>query len=285
MRADKANMMKFKKYLLLLTLATLTLGGALTPTASAAPKAEAWPRWQASDEQSEVQIDHSAWGKFLLQYLVPGQASEPNRLRYAAVAAGDKAALVHYLDRLTAVPVTKLKRAEQKVYWINLYNALTVNSVLDHYPLKSIRDIKSGWFSAGPWDLKLIRVEGIELTLNDIEHRILRPLWQDNRVHYALNCASLGCPNLQPEPFTAKNSEYLLEQAARDFINSPRGVHFDEDSLVLSSIYDWFQADFGADEIEVIKYLQTYASPALAEQLRGFHGTVSYQYDWNLNGI
>ncbi len=276
--------MKFKKLFLLLTLTSLTLVSALSQTASAAPKAELWPRWQVNDANSKVQVDHSAWGKFLNQYLVEGESGEPNRLRYASVSAGDKAALARYLDALSAVPVTKLNPAEQKAYWINLYNVLTVKTILDHYPLASIRDIKSGWFSAGPWNLKLIKVEGVELCLNDIEHRILRPIWQDNRVHYAVNCASFGCPNLQPEPFTAANSEVLLEQAARDFINSFRAVRFDGKNLVLSSIYDWFQVDFGDSEQGVLAHVHKYAGPELTSRLNNFKGSISYSYNWNLNG-
>ncbi len=271
------------KYLIvagLLGLATL-----LASPAGAAPQAEAWPRWQGSEAQSTRQVDHGTWAHFLGSDLVPGQNGEPNRLRYGAVSAADRAALQDYLKALGSVPVAKLNRAEQKAYWINLYNALTIATILGHYPVQSIRDIKSGWFSPGPWDLKLTTVDGTRLSLNDIEHRILRPIWHDNRVHYAVNCASLGCPNLQPEPFTAENSERLLDQAARDFVNSPRGARFDGSSLVLSSIYDWYQVDFGGTESGVLAHLERFASPELAARLRTFGGDVTYQYDWRLNDL
>jgi hypothetical protein len=196
-----------------------------------------------------------------------------------------KQALEQYLEDLQAVGVSALDRPEQKAYWINLYNALTVRVVLGHYPVKTIRkiNISPGWFSSGPWRAKLLTVEGEEVSLDDIEHRILRPLWQDNRVHYAVNCASLGCPNLQPEAFTAENTERLLEQAAREYVNHPRGARMEKGRLVVSSIYDWFRADFGGSEEGVLAHLRHYAQEPLREALEGYSGKLRYEYDWALN--
>lgn len=251
--------------------------------AAAAPKAELWPRWQTHDPQSTRTVDHSAWDRFLRTYVVTGHPSGVNRVRYAAVTPADRANLRAYLDRLEATPVGRLNRAEQKAFWINLYNALTVWVVLENYPVESIRDIRSGWFRPGPWDRKLVAVEGVDLTLNDIEHRILRPIFRDNRVHYAVNCASIGCPNLRPEAFTADNTEALLDRAAREYVNHPRGARLEGDRLVLSSIYDWFQEDFGGSEAGVLAHLTRYARPELARALKGFRGTIDYAYDWSLN--
>ncbi|NOQ42661.1 MAG: DUF547 domain-containing protein [Desulfuromusa sp.] len=275
--------MRFVAKVLFAIIFLLMLGVSIGTTAFAAPKAELWPRWQANDAQSTTRIDHSAWAQFLDKYLVLGKSGAANLVRYAAVSSADKDNLTKYIDTLVAVPITKLNRAEQKATWINLYNALTVLTILDHYPVESIRDIRSGWFSSGPWDLKLIKVEGIELSLNDIEHRILRPIWQDNRVHYAVNCASLGCPNLQPEPFTAENSNRLLEKAAHEYVNSTRGVDLAGGELTLSSIYDWFQADFGGTDATMLAHLGKFAAPALAAKLKSYRGTISYQYSWDLN--
>lgn len=251
--------------------------------AGAAPKPDLWPRWEAHDPASTVVVDHRAWDAFLAKYLVTSHPSGVNRVRYEGVKAEDKAALGRYVASLAATPVSKLRREEQKAYWINLYNALTVKVILDHYPVKSIREIKSGWFSPGPWDLKLVTVEGEQLTLNDIEHRILRPVFRDNRVHFAVNCASIGCPNLQPEAFTAENAEGLLERGAREYVNHPRGARVEGDQLILSSIFDWFQVDFGGSEAGVLEHLRAYAEGPLAGVLQGFRGKVSYEYDWSLN--
>ncbi|MDY0042938.1 MAG: DUF547 domain-containing protein, partial [Desulforhabdus sp.] len=162
----------------------------------AVPKAELWAKWNEYDASSTTRVDHSPWGRFLQDYLVTDDPSGVNLVHYSRVTASDRKELDAYLDRLQQVKVTGLNRAEQKAYWINLYNALTMKVVLDHYPVKSIRDINLssgllGLFTGGPWKAKLARVEGEELSLDDIEHRILRPIWRDKRIHYAVNCASI----------------------------------------------------------------------------------------------
>ncbi|MFA0674509.1 DUF547 domain-containing protein, partial [Vibrio sp. 10N.222.51.A6] len=113
--------------------------------------------------------------------------------------------------------------------------------------------------------------------LNDIEHRILRPIWQDPRTHYAVNCASLGCPNLQPEAFTSDNTAALLEQAASDFVNSDKGVLIENNKLQLSSIYDWFAVDFGTEK-QLIQHLDQYRTKPVTNTNK-----ISYDYDWSLN--
>ncbi len=251
----------------------------------AAPKPDLWPRWQAHDPESTQRVDHAPWAAFLDSYLVTGHPSGIHRVRYGAVTAADKDALDGYLVQLQKVRVSGLSRSEQKAFWINLYNALTIKVVLDHYPVESIRDIdiSPGFFSDGPWGAKLLRVEGERLSLNDIEHRILRPIWQDNRVHYGVNCASLGCPNLQPEPFTASNTERLLERGAREYVNHPRGSRFEGGRLRVSSIYEWFQVDFGGSEQGVIAHLRQYAEGSLAAAIKNFDGKMTDAYDWSLN--
>jgi hypothetical protein len=254
-------------------------------SATAAPKAEAWTFWAANDPAGQVRVDHDPWDQFLKKYVVANHPSGVNRVRYASVTPEDRKELEDYLQRLQGVDVTRLKRSEQKSYWIDLYNALTVKVVLDHYPVKSIRDIKisPGLFSSGPWGAKLLTIQGQKVSLDDIEHRILRPLWKDNRVHYAVNCASLGCPNLQPEAYKPENTESLLEKGAREYVNHSRGVRLSGDRLLLSSIYDWFQEDFGGSEESVSRNLQMYANPELAMRLKEFGGKFSYDYDWRIN--
>ena len=172
-------------------------------TVTAAPLAELWERWAAHDAASTASIDHSAWNRFLEAYLVR-RSDGVNRLTYGRVSAADRKALAQYLATLAATPIGRYNRDQQLAYWINLYNALTIKVILDRYPVESIRsiDISPGWFSVGPWGKKLIRIDGEALSLDDIEHRILRPIWRDPRIHYAVNCASLGCPNLAPETYT-----------------------------------------------------------------------------------
>ncbi len=264
-----------------LALAVPVLG-----SAQAAPKADLWERWQAHDPASTRQVDHGAWTGFLQRY-VQAAADGVNRVAYGAVTPGDRDLLRHYLGHLAAQPLSSLSRAEQQAYWINLYNALTVSVVLEAYPVQSIRDIdiSPGLFSDGPWGKKLLAVEGEEVSLDDIEHRILRPIWRDPRIHYAVNCASIGCPNLLTTAFTAENSEALLDKAARAYINHPRGAEVSGGRLVVSSIYDWFESDFGDGDVEVIAHLRRHAEPALLAALAGIDSIADDRYDWSLNGL
>jgi len=260
----------------------------LFPIASArsAPKADLWTRWQKHVPISSETIDHSPWNNFLREYVVTPPVSGINRVRYDNVAAGDRKTLQGYLDFLQTLPISTYNRDEQKAYWINLYNALTVHIILSHYPVDSIRDINisPGWFSRGPWGAKLLTVEGVKLSLDDIEHRILRPVWKDNRVHYAVSCASLGCPNLFPVAYTSQNLELLLDQGAREYVNHSRGATFKNGHLQVSSIYIWFQDDFGGSTDSVVAHLRQYASGGLAARLRSYSGDLKHDYDWRLNG-
>jgi hypothetical protein len=249
-----------------------------------APKAELWDRWTEHDPASRERIDHGVWQRLLATY-VSRDESGLNRVAYARVTPADRQALADYVAGLVATPIGSFNRAEQRAYWINLYNALTVQLVLDHYRVSSIRDIdiSPGLLADGPWDKKLVRIEGEEISLNDIEHRILRPIWRDPRIHYAVNCAAVGCPNLQRTAFTGENTEDLLDLAARDYVNNPRGARVEERGLVVSSIYSWFREDFGGDVAGVLAHLRRYAEPQLKRRLEGIDAIAGDTYDWTLN--
>jgi hypothetical protein len=252
--------------------------------AAAAPKAELWERWQAHDPESGIRLAHAEWAEFLRKYLRKSP-DRVTRLPYGKVSPADKKSLSGYIDRLASVPVSLLSRAEQLPYWINLYNALTVKVVLDHFPVSSILriGISPGWFSFGPWDKKLIIVEGERISLNDIEHRILRPIWRDPRIHYAVNCASVSCPNLAAVPYAAETAEKMLTEAAKAYVNHPRGVKWNSGGLVVSSIYHWYILDFGGTDSGVISHLKKYASPGLAARLEKVLDIHNHEYDWELN--
>lgn len=250
----------------------------------AAPASRLWPRWERYDPASPRAVDHSAWDEFLRRFRRAG-ADGVARVAYAAVEPLSRQALADYIGRLQAVAIDDLARAEQLAFWVNLYNALTVKTVLDHYPVRSIRDIdiSPGLFADGPWGRKLATVAGEGLTLDDIEHRILRPIWRDPRLHYAVNCASLGCPDLPAAAFTGANAEAALEAATRAYINHPRGARIERGRLVASKIYSWFQEDFGGSEAGVLAHLARYAGPELAAALRDRTRIDDYEYDWALN--
>ncbi len=249
-----------------------------------APQPELWARWTAHEPGSTESVDHRPWDGFLRRNVTP-DANGLSRLAYGKVSQADRTVLANYLNSLGAIKPGTLSRPHQKTYWINLYNALVVKLVLDHKPEKSIQDIdiSPGLFSSGPWNAKLIEVEGEQISLNDIEHRILRPIWNDPRLHYAVNCASVGCPNLQQTAFTPEHLEEMLDHAARAYINSPRGVRTGPDGLVISKIYAWFQADFGGTEDGVRKHLLKYAVGKIAESLKSGTPISGFEYDWRLN--
>lgn len=266
---------------LLLALLALT-----ARAAHAQPKAELWERWAVHDDGAPRVLDHTLWERFLARHVVAG-ADGIHRVNYAGIDYEDTGYLRVYLDQLQRIPVSQLRRAEQFAFWVNLYNATTLKLALERYPLPSLRELhlSPGLFTKGPWGAKLIKVEGENLSLDDIRHRILRPVWQDARVHYALNGTALGDPNLAPLPYTAANTETLLETGARAFVNHPRGAHVENGKLRVSSLYHWYRDDFGADDAAVVDHLRRYAEPPLAARLDGIRRIAGHDYDWALNAL
>ncbi len=251
-----------------------TLLALVSFSAFSAPKSDLWPYWNQSDNVNQQVIDHSAWSALLQRYIVP--QGQHHLFQYGKVTPTDKQALKKYLVTLAELDPRTFNQAEQYAYWVNLYNAITVDLILDNYPVSSITKL-GGFFSFGPWGKEIIEINGQALSLNDIEHRILRPIWNDPRTHYAVNCASLGCPNLQTVAFTAENTNALLDRAAKAFILSEKGVKVEGDTAQLSSIYDWFAVDFGGED-KLFEHISQYAP-----QYMGFSGNITYDYDWALN--
>ena len=249
----------------------------------AAPEPELNPLWDASDETNTATISHQAWQELLDTYLTT-HPSGINRFDYGSLKANEEHStqLASYVESLAGIDPRSFAKAEQMAYWINLYNALTVFVIVGRYPVDSIKDISSSLFTFGPWEMELITLQGEPLTLDDIEHRILRPIWRDPRIHYAVNCASLGCPNLALDAYRSDNLERLLEQGAREYVNHSRGVAVREEGLLISSVYEWFKVDFGGTDADVFAHLRRYATPELAEALDGYDG-FDHDYDWGLN--
>lgn len=264
------------------------LACSLALAACVAPPPASMEMLGASDETSTNVVDNAPWERFLQTYVIP-RNNDTNLVRYEDVTPEDKAALDDYVAYLQTVPITTMNRDEQLAFWMNLYNAATVKLVLEHWPVQSILDIKisPGRKSYGPWGLKMLTVEGHSLALENIEHHILREMFADSRpkVHYGLNCASMGCPSLIPQAITGGNWRTLLGENAKDFVNSPQGVDFPRPGImVVSKIYhSWFQSDFGGNEESVIEHLLQYAEPAKAEEISAAGGIASDFYDWRLN--
>ncbi len=239
-------------------------------------------QFSSCQAQAATVVDHAEWGRFLDLYL-KDTADGRTAVAYGAVSDADSERLKAYLADLQAVDPTALSCDEAFAYWINLYNALTVDLIVDNYPLSSIRTLWSG-FRPGPWARRLAEVNGDRLTLDQIEHGILRPYFNDNRVHYAVNCASVGCPNLAHEPYTGDTLEDMLQAGAEAYANHPRGFRIEADgTVVASSIYSWFQEDFGGDEAGVIDHLKEYGNSDVQASLSGVSDIDTFEYDWSLN--
>ena len=241
------------------------------------------PIFEINNPYSSHVVDHSTWNNFLAQYLTTGRRGV-NRIHYRSVSSCDREQLKGYLNYLQSLDIRTLNRQEQLAYWFNLYNAKTADVVLQNYPLRSIRQVKQKLTDfVGPFDDEgAVTVLGKSLSLNDIESGIIRPVWNDPRIHYALNCASYSCPNLSPTAWTASNLDARLNGAAYDYVNSGRAVKPGLFGNRVSKIYKWYEDDFGGSKQGVIQHIQQYANPNISNRL-GRRRISGYFYDWSLN--
>ncbi|WP_299978313.1 DUF547 domain-containing protein [uncultured Pseudoteredinibacter sp.] len=265
-------------------LLNLCLCGVLcfTFTLEAAPQAELWEEWLPSPSATEEYTERPSWALWqaFLERYVSTDSSGLNRVDYAAVTEDDKLALNRLQDSLVNVDPRGWSDSEQQAFWINSYNLSVVSLVLQHYPVSSIKDIRLSFkslFNGGPWEDKLIKVAGIKLSLNDIEHRILRPIWKDQRFHFALNCASVGCPNLANDIYRAQTLNEQLNLAEKTFLQSLRGFERTDNAYQVSSIFNWYWRDFSDKKTNLWEYFQKQG--LIDEPVEGFQ----YQYDWSLN--
>ncbi len=227
--------------------------------------------------------DHGPWDSFLKSYLMVDEGGL-GRIAYGSVDAENHGKLKDYVETLSQFDARTLSREGQLAYWANLYNASTVSVILDHYPVSSIRKIKNGLFDLGPWNEKRLTVRGVPMSLHDIEHGVVRPLWSDHpEIHYLLNCAAVGCPSLVSFAYTENNVMQALEDNARSFINDPRGLRSENGRLTVSKIYLWYQSDFGADREALLDHLRRYANEETRKTIDNARGPLRYAYDWTLN--
>jgi hypothetical protein len=201
---------------------------------------------------------------------------------------GHAGPLTDYVHRLATVDTTGWSRTRQVAFWINAYNALTLERVVRAYPVTSITKIKPTLGvlpGKGVWK-EPVRVAGGATTLDAIEHEILRARFGEPRIHFAINCASKSCPPLASRPYTAQGLDAELDAAARGFIGDPRFNEFDEPPapLRLSKIFEWYGDDFVRAAGSVPAYLRRYLSPERAARLVPEGARVTFlPYDWSLN--
>ena len=243
-----------------------------------------WPKWLVHNPRSEARIPHTEWQQFLNAHLSTN-ADGINVIDYPNFSEQDTQLLNRYINRLANIQITDYNRSEQLAYWINLYNALTVLTVARFYPVNSITeiDITPGVFSSGPWGAILVTVDRTPLSLDDIHHRIIRPIWNDPRTHYAINNATMGAANLNPHVYEGRIIEEQLNDAAVTYINSARGTSLVDGKLLASKLYNWFLDDFGGKPRLLLTHLQQFAHPTLQSQLKSVKGVNIYVYNWHLN--
>ncbi|MGJ8632949.1 MAG: DUF547 domain-containing protein [Luteolibacter sp.] len=188
-----------------------------------------------------------------------------------------------YIETLAKVSESDFKswsESEQIAYLINLYNAGTLKLIIDNYPTKTIRDIDK------PWDQKRVKLFGNYASLNHIEHEILRKDYAEPRIHFGVNCASIGCPALRAEAFQGSKIDTQLDEQARGFLNNTSKNRVDKASgtLYLSSIFDWFKEDFIKKSGSVEKFVAPYFPAAEKSLIESGKLKVKFSdYDWNLN--
>jgi hypothetical protein len=222
-------------------------------------------------------VNHAQFDSLLRQYVnTEGWVNYEGFIR-------DSAKLNAYLDLLSKNhPNDKnWSRAEQMAYWINSYNAYTIQLICRYYPVESIKDIKRGIpLVSDTWQIEFIKIEGKSYTLNNLEHGILRPKYDDPRIHAAINCASRSCPKLLNEAFRADKLDEQLDGVMQSFINDPfRNKILSPQKAELSKIFSWFAGDFKKTAPSVIAFINKYATVKLAE-----NADISYlDYDWQLN--
>jgi len=229
--------------------------------------------------------DHRVWTGLLARHVRAG------RVDYAGLAR-ESAELDGYLHALSGVTRTcydAWARVQRLAFWIDVYDAFTVRLVLDHYPLRSIRDI--GLLPLAAFRQKIVPMPGLRgatLSLNDVENDVLRgELAGEPRIHFAIVCASKSCPPLRSEAYRGPDLDRQLDEQTRAFLADPAKNRVDAaaHTLFLSSIFKWFRADFEAAAGTVPAFVARYLPPAGAAVAREPGVTVRYlDYDWSLNG-
>jgi len=232
---------------------------------------------------AEFDHSHVKWSKILKEHT----KKEVNQVsfNYDKLKKAPKE-LKSYLKDLEAVKKDQFKsftRDQKLAFWINAYNAYTIKIIIDNYPVKSIFEIKSNFFTKGPWKKDFINLLGKEMSLDDIEHGTIRKQFKEPRIHFAVNCASIGCPSLLQEAFVANKLESQFQSASDNFLNNKLKNFVKGNTLHLSKIFKWYGDDFkqykGAHDKGFVNYI------VKELKLEGKYTYTIEDYDWKLNKI
>lgn len=226
---------------------------------------------------SDKAPNHQIWNE-----LTKKNVSQDGQVNYKGFIQ-DSLKLNKYLGLISAGAPNKKtwNNDEQIAYWINAYNAYTVQLIIRNYPLKSIKEIGGRIpFINSSWDVKFIQLGGETLDLNNIEHGILRKEFEEPRVHFGLNCASVSCPKLRNEAYTAEKLESQLTDQAKAFINdASKNKIGDGKNIKISKLFNWFEGDFKNTSPDIPTFLSRYSKVKISED-----ANIDYlDYNWNLN--
>ncbi|SDY60754.1 DUF547 domain-containing protein [Hymenobacter psychrophilus] len=222
-------------------------------------------------------VDHSRYDRLLKKHV-----TDKGLVNYKGFKA-DEQEFNQYLALLSKnPPAANWSKNEQMVYWINAYNAYTIKTVLNHYPLKSIKEIGSSIqipFVNTPWADKFFSIGGQKMSLDNIEHGTLRKKYNEPRIHFALVCAALSCPPLRIEAYTAARLDAQLDDQGRAFLNNPAKNNISSGKAQLSKYFDWYKGDWTSNGQSVAKWVNRYSKTTITEQT-----PVSFlDYNWQLN--
>jgi len=233
-------------------------------TKASAPKATS-PAPPQAPSIDAVQTAHADFSALLKQHV-----SAKGDVDYAGLKR-DESRLNAYLGQLDANPPMGDWSSDEKLaYWINLYNAGTLKLIVDNYPVSSITSLDNG----KPWDVKRVKSGGKMYSLDAIENEVIRPRFDEPRIHFAVNCAAASCPPLRNEAFVASKLDAQLEEQTRNFLKSDQFISVDGSNVEVSRIFDWYGEDFG----NVAAYIAKYRDDVTAESSVTFS-----DYDWALN--
>lgn len=241
-------------------------------------------RVPASRQVSIDRVDHSAWDLILAEYV-----DRDGMVDYQALkeSAPDRRTLESYLRTLSSAnPRATASREARLAFWINAYNAVTVHGILREYPTSSIRNHTAKLWGYNIWEDLQLHVGGRPYSLEQIEHEVLRPMG-DPRIHFAIVCASVGCPRLLNEAYVPERLDEQLNANARDFFSRSRNFRYDQRSRTfhVSSILNWFGEDFGDSQAARLRRIAPWLPDEASRRaaLRNAVRVKFLDYDWSLN--
>jgi len=232
--------------------------------------------FRGSPAISADSVDHGLYGELLQKYVKNGVVGYQGFKK-------EEAKLDQYLNILEKTDTKALSRSEQFAFYVNAYNAWTIKLILSAYPgIKSIKDL--GSLIKSPWKRKIAPIDGDLLTLDNIEHDILRPRFKDPRIHFTVNCAAKSCPLLRSDPYQGDVLDQQLTEMTEAFINDPGHNRLKGNTLYVSSIFKWYSEDFNDG---IVAFFTKYARGELREKLQKQAKEIKVEYldyDWSLNG-